>query len=369
MLYISRPQSEAFLSKVAEAVQQQGTHPIVFQVSGIGGVGKSTLLEKLKETQKQTQVVQISFGETEEIDDPIQLMKKLHWELEKQYPTPKGLHKDVRDILSKPDPFSKLYEQFWDTSHQLQTQSVDGKAVSDEQQKQVKQLLKEGVSGLGDFFLPGVASNTLGKAAELSVDAARLLLSEKDRLLQQHPATKAKRELQELMENPVPKLTHAFTESLVLRSKKCPVILILDTYEKAQPGIDRWLWRSLLCNTELQPYPIRLVVAGRYPLTKESEWRIAINPNDHEAWCQKFKALTQLERTVEATLCWKRALDINPDNPDLPPIPENLLELLRNLRNHLEAADNPEELLRELGETGELESLMSLLEETDKKAN
>jgi hypothetical protein len=39
----------------------------------------------------------------------------------------------VRDILTKPDPFSKLYEQFFDISHQLQTQSVDGKAsVSDE---------------------------------------------------------------------------------------------------------------------------------------------------------------------------------------------------------------------------------------------
>ncbi len=273
MLYINRLQAEAFLLKVAQAVQQPGTHPIIFQVSGIGGVGKSTILTKLKENQKQTQVVKVSFGETEEIDDPIQLMKKLHGELEKQYPTPKGLRKDVRDILTKPDPFSKLYEQFFDVSHQLQTQSADGKAsVSDEQLELVKQLLKEGVSGLGEFVLPRVASNTLGKGAELFVDAASLLLSEKDRLLQKHPATKAKRELQELMKQPVLKLTQAFTESLVLRSNKCPIILILDTYEKAQRDIDRWLWRSLLLNTELQPHPIRLVVASRYPLTRELEW-------------------------------------------------------------------------------------------------
>jgi tetratricopeptide (TPR) repeat protein len=274
MPYISRPQSEAFLSKVTEAVQQLGTHPIVFQVSGIGGVGKSTLLEKLEESQKQAQVVKVSFGETEGIDEPIQLMRKLHAGLEKQHPTPKGLKKDVRDTFAQLDPFSKLYEQFADTLYRLQTQSVDGKAsVSDEQIKQVKQLVKEGVSGVGDFFLPGVASNTLGKAAELSVDAASLLLSEKDRLLQQHSATRGKRELQELMASPVPKLTQAFTESLGLRSKKRSVILILDTYEKAHPDIDRWLWRSLLCNTELQPYSIRIVVASRYPLTRESEWR------------------------------------------------------------------------------------------------
>jgi len=273
MPYISRLQTEEFLLKAAQAVQQPATHPVVLQIYGIGGVGKSTLLARLKENQKQTQVVKVSFGETEEIDDPIQLMKKLHGDLEKQYPTPKGLRKDVRDILTKPDPFSKLYEQFWDTSHQLQTQSVDGKAVSDEQLELVKRLLREGVSGVGQFVLPEIASKTLGKAAELSVDTAKLVLSEKDRLLQRHPATKAKRELQELIEQPIPKLTQAFTESLILRSKKCPIILILDTYEKAQPDIDRWLWRSLLCNTELQPYPIRLVVASRYPLTRELEWR------------------------------------------------------------------------------------------------
>lgn len=273
MLYISRPQTEAFLSKVAEAVQQPGTQPIVFQVSGIGGVGKSILLAKLKETQKQTQVVQVSFGETEGIDDPIQLMRKLHEKLEKQYPIPKGLNKDVRDVLSKPDPFSKLYEQFWDTSHQLRTQSVDGKAsVSDEQLKIVKQVVKGVMSFGGDLVFPGVASNILDKAAEPLVDAGIMLLSEKDRLLQQHPATRGKRSLQELMANPVPKLTQAFTESLVLRSKKRPIILILDTYEKAQPDIDSWLWQSLLLSTELQPHPIRLVVAGRYPLTRALEW-------------------------------------------------------------------------------------------------
>lgn len=105
MPYISRAQTEEFLSKIAQAVQQPETYPVILQIYGIGGVGKSTLLEKLEENQEEAQVVKVSFGATEGIDDPIQLMKKLHGDLEKRYPIPKGLNKDVRDLFSKPDPF------------------------------------------------------------------------------------------------------------------------------------------------------------------------------------------------------------------------------------------------------------------------
>ena len=49
---------------------------------------------------------------------------------------------------------------------------------------------------------------------------------------------------------------------------------MLDTYEKADLATtDLWLWRTLLSNTEVRRYPIRLVVAGRYNLLNRPEWQ------------------------------------------------------------------------------------------------
>jgi tetratricopeptide (TPR) repeat protein len=94
---------------------------------------------------------------------------------------------------------------------------------------------------------------------------------------QQHPATKNDREIQALILEPIPKLTQAFAEALIERTKqqKRPVILVLDTYEQALPDIDTWLWQYLLEDTALQSYPIRLVVAGRRSLLEPGKegWR------------------------------------------------------------------------------------------------
>ena len=83
------------------------------------------------------------------------------------------------------------------------------------------------------------------------MDAAGIILSEADRikqLLQQHRKTKDKRELKELMLEPLPKLTEAFLESCKQRNK--PVILVLDTYEKVSPDIDAGLWKYLIGNAK-----------------------------------------------------------------------------------------------------------------------
>jgi hypothetical protein len=90
-------------------------------------------------------------------------------------------------------------------------------------------------------------------------------------LLSQHRATKNKRDLQELMLNPLPKLTKAFVESLKSRIK--PVILVFDTYEKGLLDIDAWLWQYLLVDNDLQSLPIRLIVAGRDNILEKESWR------------------------------------------------------------------------------------------------
>jgi adenylate kinase len=51
----------------------------VFHVWGIGGVGKSTLTDKLREQHAtQADFAAVSFGMTEGIDDPIALMVELY---------------------------------------------------------------------------------------------------------------------------------------------------------------------------------------------------------------------------------------------------------------------------------------------------
>ena len=281
-LYIPRQQAEEFVSEFAQAVEKPSAHAIVLHVWGTGGVGKSTLLRRLKSQNQQRVVfVEVSFGVTEGIDNPIKLMKKLYDELERQAPTPTGLQ---RDLLAKPDSFLVRYDEYFDTLHQLQTQPTDGKGtVSDEQIKQVKQLANLGASAAGQLVLPGVAAAAVGSAAEATVDAARMALSEKDRivqLIQQHKATKKKRALQELMLEPVPKLTQAFVDTLRQRSKKQPIALVFDTYEKAPAELDLWLWRSFLGNHDLQADAVRVVVAGRNLLTNQEGWR-KLNQDRH----------------------------------------------------------------------------------------
>ncbi|MGB7313002.1 MAG: tetratricopeptide repeat protein, partial [Nodosilinea sp.] len=187
-------------------------------------------------------------------------------------------------MKAQPDPFTDRYTQYFDAIHQLNSTSPDGKSgASAEQLSQVKQLLKGLTQGGGALAtmtgnpVVGGALAVASKGTDAVVEGASLALSEKDRvqsLVQSHKATRDKRELQELLLDPLRHLTQAFVKSLGQWSAQKPIVLMLDTYEKADLAtIDLWLWRSLLSNTDLRRYPIRLVVAGRYNLLNRQEWQ------------------------------------------------------------------------------------------------
>ncbi|NET60552.1 MAG: hypothetical protein F6K47_31775 [Symploca sp. SIO2E6] len=64
-IYIWRQAAENFLAEFAKALHQPESQPLLFQVWGIGGVGKSTLLRKLQEIhQQQVDLAEVSFGFT-----------------------------------------------------------------------------------------------------------------------------------------------------------------------------------------------------------------------------------------------------------------------------------------------------------------
>jgi hypothetical protein len=280
--YISRKQAQDFLAKFAKALVSPESTPLLFQVYGIGGVGKTTLTTKLKETHDlQADFAEVSFGLTAGIETPLKLMEKLYELL----PKPTGLWQ--RDLLPKPDPFTSLYEQYQETVYKLKTEPVQGKSVDTQQQNTVKDwfelatatLLATGAGYLGD---PGTALS-LGldatvKAGGMLSDASQALKPTKERiqeLLQQHPATKNDKQLQELMLEPIPKLTHAFAQGLIQKTQKHKrsIVLILDTYEKVSLDIDTWLWQYLLEDTPLKSYSVRILVAGRRSLLEKENWR------------------------------------------------------------------------------------------------
>ncbi|MBD2164768.1 hypothetical protein H6G04_10170 [Calothrix membranacea FACHB-236] len=280
--YISRQQAKDFFAKFAKALEFPESNPLLFQVYGFGGVGKTTLTNKLQEMhESQADFAVVSFGLTPGIETPLKLMEKLYELL----PKPTGLLR--RDILPKPDPFRSLYEQYHETFYKLKTEPAQGKSVDKEQQNTVKDWLELGTgmllaTGAGYLGDPGTALS-LGldaavKAGGMLSDAPQALKSSKDRmqeLLQQHPATKNDKELQELMLEPIPKLTHAFAQGLIQKAhkQKHSIVLVLDTYEKAPSDIDTWLWQYLLEDTTLKSYPVRIVVAGRRSLLEKESWR------------------------------------------------------------------------------------------------
>ncbi|MBD2436253.1 tetratricopeptide repeat protein [Nostoc sp. FACHB-110] len=280
--YISRKQAQDFLAKFTKALESPESNPLLFQIYGFGGVGKTTLTKKLKEMHEpQADFAEVSFGLTPGIETPLKLMVKLY----EQLPKRTGLLRT--DILSKPDPFTSVYEQYEETFYKLKTEPVQGKSVDTEQQNTVKDwlelgtgmLLATGAAHLGDPATAlSLGLDAVVKAGGMLSDTPQAIKSSKERmqeLLQKHPATKNNKELQELMLEPIPKLTHAFAQGLIQKAHKHKpsIVLILDTYEKAPSDIDTWLWQYLLEDTTLKSNPVRIVVAGRRSLLEKESWR------------------------------------------------------------------------------------------------
>ncbi len=262
--YIERPVAAEFLERLRTALKSPNLSPLVLHVWGVGGVGKSTLSRRAAEANPLAAAACVEFGRTEKADDPIGVM----W----------ALHQQLKPKFSGQDLFGERYGEYFDIIHKLETESADGKgAASAEQIETVKKGVVWAAKEGGGLFLPEVGASTLGMVAGAAVETAKLIASEKDRLVdlvQRHRATKGKRELQELILAPVPRLTDAFVQSLTRWSQKCPILLRFDTYEKAPNDVDDWLWSTLLGNHNgLRDLPLRILVMGRFCILRKEGWR------------------------------------------------------------------------------------------------
>jgi tetratricopeptide (TPR) repeat protein len=243
-LFVSRNSTKRFLDDFAKAIEQPNSAPLMFYAHGIGGIGKSTLLHELKSRHHgKVKFLEADFN-NRRLSKPIELMKHLHQQL--------SIHQPEADF------FTVRYQQYEETLRRLETEAAEEtQIVSAEQSSLVREYM-------------GVARSSIVTEDESTFN--QLSTRERfEKLLRQHPATQGttpeKMSLRDLMLDPQPKLTQAFAETLIQLSQEMPIVLWLDTYEKAQKDFNEFLGNELLKDTPLQDFPVRIAMAGRYKLS------------------------------------------------------------------------------------------------------
>ena len=270
--YIERDEAKRLLERFALALNEYDGQPLLFNICGTGGVGKTTLLGRLKDAHAgKVDFLEICFAKTAGIETPLKLMRKVHQQAVESF-----------GCETIADSFTQKKQQFESTLYKLSHQSIDGETTSSEEAKKITSWFERfiwlGPIGLTStsskptsFNVSGVGFSALAGIGE---DADSLQESIEQRV-RNHPATKDQPELQALMLQPVSKLTQAFAESLmqIAQSRGRSLVLILDTYEQAQSYLNQWLWQYLVEDTALSSAPVRLVVVGRRSLQADESWR------------------------------------------------------------------------------------------------
>jgi len=287
--YIERDEAKRLLERFASALQKPREQPLLFNICGIGGVGKTTLLGRLQEAHAENvDFLGVCFAKTANIETPLKLMRKLH--------------QQVMALLgteTSTDAFTQRERLFETTLFKLSQQSVDGKENSSEDTRKITSWFERFIwLGTASFASASNQSKAYGiSGAEFTAvgaigKGAEGLQDWIQQRVRNHPATKDQPGLQALMLEPVSQLTQAFAESLMqaAQHRDRPLTLILDTYEKAQAYLNQWLWQYLVEDTPLYTAPVRLVVVGRRSLQTDEGWR-KLNQDRkllHETSLQKF---------------------------------------------------------------------------------
>ena len=270
--YIEREEAKRLLERFDLALKECEGQPLLFNIWGTGGVGKTTLLGRLKDAHAgEVDFLEICFAKTPDIETPLKLMRKVHEQAVERF---------GGETIA--DSFKQKEQQFESTLYKLSHESIDGETISSEEARKITSWFQRFIwlnligltstsSKPTSFNVSGVGFSALAAIGE---DADSLQESIEQRV-RNHPATKDQPELQALMLQPVSKLTQAFAESLmqIAQTRGRSLVLILDTYEKAQSYLNQWLWQYLVEDTALSCAPVRLVVVGRRSLQADEGWR------------------------------------------------------------------------------------------------
>ena len=274
--YIERKKATELLQHFEKALQDPTIHPLLFNIYGIGGVGKTTLLGRLKEAHADTaDFLEVCFKKNDGIETPLkkplELMRKLHRDLI-----------TLLGIESNNDLFTQREQQFEEILHELSRCSIDGENTSSEEASKIRVWFERSIwFGLTNS-VSTLSKSILSDSFDFGYSAFSNVGNDTEnwqewiqQLVRNHPATKDQPELKALMLEPVSQLTQAFAESLIqtTQNRERAIILVLDTYEEAQSYLNHWLWRYLVEDNALASASVRIVVVGRKSLQTDEGWR------------------------------------------------------------------------------------------------
>jgi len=227
--YIERDEAKRLLERFALALKESQGQPLLFNICGTGGVGKTTLLGRLKEAHTgEVDFLEICFAKTAGIETPLKLMRKVHQQAVERF-----------GCETIADSFAQKQHQFETTLFELSQRSIDGTTTSIEEAKKITSWFERLIwlSPIGltstsskptSFHVSGSGFSALAAIGE---DAESWQESIQQRV-RNHPATKDQPELQALMLEPVPKLTQAFAESLMQIAHSTGRSLVLSSQTK-----------------------------------------------------------------------------------------------------------------------------------------
>ena len=153
-LYIERDNAKEFFrefDRSLQAEQSDQNNPCIFHIYGLGGVGKTTITRRIqKDFSSQGKFLSISFGLTDKISNPLEVMETFH-KLFSELPKKNLLLRDVKELKIQ-DTFQIQFDRYYQGIKKLETTTVDGKKGVDEQQIALVKNLKKYVSPITSFW-------------------------------------------------------------------------------------------------------------------------------------------------------------------------------------------------------------------------
>lgn len=274
--------------------------PFLFLISGIGGIGKHTLLKKFEEwiyqklkEQNQPDPI-IKFIDFQKIDvprNPIDLMEYIDNEVESELLKIEDrsfhLNSHLKDRSN--NKFSQELKRYQKALKELCLNPIEGKdSVDQEQINQVRQLselsgrvIGSALSAGNPTFIPvaSAVGSEVGRLIPLLSENALLL---KDNILNRHKATRSHEDLQNLILAPLNFLTPLFIESLIRRSQRRIIVLVFENHDKVKyidekPELDDWFSKVFLSpKSKLiendNNHQVKFILSTRKNLTSREDW-------------------------------------------------------------------------------------------------
>ena len=255
--HVQSKQTTKLVQDLKNATHQPQVSPLLFRVYGKRGVGKKTLVNELNKIfSSEFQCSKISFG----LNSPIKILIDLMTVFDRQ------LVGDPNEW--KIEDFKELKDKYETTCQSL----VDSAAKEeysnnkDKVRKSTEQFLKTILPSVIESTGVGTLAASIGKPlSNIAVDTG---FSHYDSL-RKNKLIKNNLELQDLVENPLPKLAQAFVKTIIQKSRYKPILLLIGNHEKAPWEFDSFLCQYILSNQELQNSPIRIVMTGELSLKNE----------------------------------------------------------------------------------------------------